>query len=70
MEYKFLPKTAEEYTESWFHYSDFKPEEPCILGVDEAGRGPVLGSMVYAVAYCTVSNKTRLKEIGFEGTLY
>lgn len=39
--------------------------EPCILGVDEAGRGPVLGPMVYALSYCPVSFAEDLKKVGF-----
>ncbi|XJO71735.1 hypothetical protein BDV3_001199 [Batrachochytrium dendrobatidis] len=38
---------------------------PCILGVDEAGRGPVLGPMVYAVCYTLISHQDKLKDIGF-----
>ncbi|PWN24200.1 ribonuclease HII, partial [Microstroma glucosiphilum] len=38
---------------------------PCILGVDEAGRGPVLGPLVYGVAYCPASFSDELKGVGF-----
>ncbi|KAJ1024100.1 hypothetical protein NDA16_002939 [Ustilago loliicola] len=38
---------------------------PCVLGVDEAGRGPVLGPLVYGIAYCPISYQDDLKEIGF-----
>ncbi|CAN6632805.1 ribonuclease H2 subunit A [Trichomonascus vanleenenianus] len=41
------------------------PAEPCILGVDEAGRGPVLGPMVYALSYCPISFKEDLAKVGF-----
>ncbi|KAF8917397.1 ribonuclease H-like domain-containing protein [Mucidula mucida] len=38
---------------------------PYILGVDEAGRGPVLGPLVYGVAYCPASWQDELGELGF-----
>lgn len=40
---------------------------PYILGVDEAGRGPVLGPLVYGVAYCPASYEERLDDLGFAG---
>lgn len=38
---------------------------PCVLGVDEAGRGPVLGPLVYGIAYCPIAYQDDLKQIGF-----
>ncbi|XP_077992740.1 ribonuclease H2 subunit A-like [Glandiceps talaboti] len=39
--------------------------EPCCFGIDEAGRGPVLGPMVYGICYCPISQNERLAEMGF-----
>ncbi|XP_045625392.1 ribonuclease H2 subunit A [Procambarus clarkii] len=43
---------------------DVCKEEPCVLGVDEAGRGPVLGPMVYGICFCPLSKHDDLKAAG------
>lgn len=48
---------------SW-QIPDVCKDEPCQLGVDEAGRGPALGPMVYGISYIPLSRKQQLVDLG------
>jgi hypothetical protein len=61
-----LTPLKESYT---YHSTKPTAAGPYILGVDEAGRGPVLGPLVYGVAYCPAAYQETLEGLGFNGTL-
>ena len=67
-----IPSTdsSKPLTESYTYHSP-KPKAtgPYILGVDEAGRGPVLGPLVYGVAYCPAAWQEDLEQLGFAGKI-
>jgi len=45
-------------------FSEKLISEDCILGIDEAGRGPVLGPMVYSACFVPISCERDLKLLG------
>lgn len=64
-----LPEDASTPLQSSYAYISKCPTTAgkYIMGVDEAGRGPVLGPLVYAVAFCPVEFKENLEDMGFNG---
>uniref|UniRef100_A0A804R9U8 Ribonuclease n=1 Tax=Zea mays TaxID=4577 RepID=A0A804R9U8_MAIZE len=44
---------------------EWATKEPCLMGIDEAGRGPVLGPMVYGCVYCACSYNNTLATLKF-----
>jgi ribonuclease HIII len=39
---------------------------PVMIGIDEAGRGPVMGPMVYGAAYWPVADNDAMSALGFD----
>ncbi|THH20733.1 hypothetical protein EW146_g680 [Bondarzewia mesenterica] len=61
-----IPDPSTPLTMSYTYHSPVPTAKgPYILGVDEAGRGPVLGPLVYGVAYCSASYQDELDVLGF-----
>src|ERR1043165_5794739 len=63
--YKAPPVQTGPMIESYTYHSPvattlLETQEPCVLGIDEAGRGPVLGPMCFGVAYCAISKYEEL----------
>lgn len=65
-------KELDEYLENTLANKLFKSNvpiacknEPCIVGIDEAGRGPVLGPMTYGLAYYPKSKEEVLAKMKF-----
>ena len=58
-----VPEPSTEFPPN-FPLSERLLNEPCILGIDEAGRGPVLGPLVYGIFICPLSQLSRLKTLG------
>jgi len=60
-----IPNFMKHTSEEGYNFQNFGDGEPCVLGVDEAGRGPVLGPMVYSCAVALASTDEKLlKELG------
>ncbi|CAG8676248.1 11033_t:CDS:1 [Funneliformis mosseae] len=69
--YKFPSVRTGPMTESYTYYSPtpktlLMTQEPCVLGVDEAGRGPVLGPMCFGVTYCAISKYEKLIDLEYK----
>lgn len=67
-----IPEAGTPLTDSYTWISPRPTADgPYAVGVDEAGRGPALGPLVYGMAFCPVSFvDDQLAKMGFDGAQY
>lgn len=51
------------------HIVKYAPGTPVKLGIDEAGRGAILGPLVYGAAYWPIAEDAECVALGFDGAL-
>lgn len=64
-----MPPGGVALTQSYTYLSSLPSAPgPYVLGIDEAGRGPALGPLVYGIAFCPVAYVEKsLETMGFDG---
>lgn len=58
--------SAKRYDWATIHIPEACKGVDIVIGVDEAGRGPVLGPLVYAAAFWPVSENAEIIKMGFD----
>ena len=55
---------------TYHRHVTYAADTPVKMGIDEAGRGAILGPLVYGSAYWPISEDTECSSLGFDGEFF